>query len=53
MNAWTRASVDCCERYFLIRRILKNEGAQIFVICVAMDSLESNQDPRFLAIGTV
>ena len=33
--------VDCCERY------LTN-----FVICVAMDILESNQEPRFLAIET-
>ena len=24
-------------------------AGQIFVICVAMDSLESNQEPRFLA----
>ena len=50
MNAWIRVLVDCCDRYFLILRIL-SILPQIFVICISIDSLESNQEPRCFALG--
>ena len=40
----------CCSRR--VDLLWMHEEPQIFVICVAMDNLTSNREPRYLAMGT-